>query len=171
MIVFDLACRDAGHVFEIWFGSSGDYESQKKRGLIACPYCGSTDVDKAVMAPRITAKSNQRSEVIRAPIENLPALAAPAPSGTVVPMASAPPSPEAFKAMVQALAEVQAKMLDGSEFVGRRFADEARSMHLGEQDSRPIHGQATIEEAQALIEEGIQVAPLPLPVRPPGRDN
>lgn len=169
MIVFDLACRDAGHVFEIWFGSSDDYESQKKRGLIACPYCGSTEVDKAVMAPRIGAKGNQRSEV-RAPVENLPAVAGAAAAPTV-PMASAPPSPEAFKAMVHALAEVQAKMLEGSEYVGRRFADEARSMHLGEQDSRPIHGQATIEEAQALVEEGIAVAPLPLPVRPPGRDN
>lgn len=168
MIVFDLACRPAGHVFEIWFGSSDDYESQKKRGLIACPYCGASDVDKAVMAPRITAKSNQRSE-LRAPAESLPAVAAtPAPT---VPMAAAPPSPENFKAMVQALAEVQAKMLEGSEFVGRHFAEEARSMHLGEQDQRPIHGQATIEEAKALVEEGIAVAPLPLPVRPPGRDN
>jgi len=72
---------------------------------------------------------------------------------------------------VQALAEVQAKMLKGSDYVGRRFADEARSMHLGETDSRPIHGQATIEEAKALVEEGIPVAALPLPVRPPNQDN
>ncbi|MDB5686054.1 MAG: hypothetical protein JWR77_643 [Rhizorhabdus sp.] len=162
MIVFDLACAPAAHVFEIWFGSSADYESQNQRGLISCPYCGSIDVDKAVMAPRVAAKGNQRSEPNKLPV--------PASDGAV-PMASGTPSPEQFKAMVHALAEVQAKMLKGSEHVGRRFADEARSMHLGEIDSRPIHGQATIEEAQALVEEGIPVAALPLPVRPPGQDN
>jgi hypothetical protein len=69
------------------------------------------------------------------------------------------------------MADVQAKMLEGSDYVGSHFADEARSMHLGEQDARPIHGQATIEEAKALVEEGIAVAPLLLPVRPPRLDN
>jgi hypothetical protein len=164
MIVFDLSCPDA-HVFEIWFGSSDDYENQKARGLIACPYCGSTDVGKAVMAPHVGAKGNQRSESI-----NLSAPVPAAPSGPV-PMASGTPSPEQFKAMVKAMAEVQAKMLEGSDYVGSNFADEARSMHLGEQDTRPIHGQTTMEEAKALVEEGIPVAPLLLPVRPPRLDN
>lgn len=168
MIVFDLACRDAAHVFEIWFGSSGDYESQKARGLIACPYCGSIDIEKAVMAPRIGAKGNQRGDSANLPV---PAAVPSDDAHRAVPMASGAPSPEAFKAMVKALAEVQAKMLKGSDYVGPRFADEARSMHLGEQDVRPIHGQATIAEAEALIEEGIAVAPLPLPIRLPHRDN
>jgi hypothetical protein len=161
MIVFDLACNNAGHVFEIWFGSSSDYEDQKARGLVSCPYCGSTDIDKAVMAPNVAAKGNQRSEAKPKP----PAVQA----DTSV--AANMPSPEQFKAMVAKLAEVQAKMLEGSEHVGARFADEARSMHLGEQDVRPIHGQASVEEARALVEEGIPVAPLLLPVRPPHTDN
>lgn len=157
MIVFDLACKTAGHVFEIWFGSSADYEDQKARGLVMCPYCGSTDVDKAVMAPNVAAKGNRSSN--------------PPPASPSVNAAANLPSPEQFKAMVSKLAEVQAKMLEGSDYVGSRFADEARSMHLGEQDARPIHGQTSAEEAKALIEEGIPVAPLLLPVRPPNSEN
>ena len=155
MIVFDLACNNAGHIFEIWFGSSADYEDQKARGLVMCPYCGSTDVDKAVMAPNVAPKGNQRSDPAAAP----------------VPAAANVPSPEQFKSMVAKLAEVQAKMLEGSDYVGSRFADEARSMHLGEQESRPIHGQTSPEEAKALIDEGVPVAPLLLPVRPPKSEN
>jgi len=164
MIVFDLACPSA-HVFEIWFGSTADYEGQKARGLIVCPYCGSSEVEKAVMAPRVAAKSNQRSEAVQ-----LPAPTPSPPTSEATPMASMP-SPEAFKTMVKAMAEVQAKMLEGSDYVGSRFADEARAMHLGETDHRPIHGQTTVAEAKALIEEGVPVAPLPMPVRPPGQDN
>ena len=62
MIVFDLHCKNTSHVFEIWFGSSSDYEDQKARGLISCPYCGSVEVDKAVMAPNVAAKANSRSD-------------------------------------------------------------------------------------------------------------
>ena len=156
MIVFDLSCRDAGHVFEIWFGSSADYEDQKARGLVSCPYCGSSDVDKAVMAPNVAAKGNNRS--------------APVPAANV-PAAANVPTPAQFKEMMGKLAEVQAKMLEKSDYVGTHFAEEARSMHLGEQDVRPIHGQTTHEEAKALIEEGVPVAPLLLPVRQPKSEN
>jgi hypothetical protein len=159
MIVFDLACKNAGHVFEIWFGSSADYEDQKARGLVSCPYCGSTEVDKAVMAPNVAAKGNSRS---------VPAVAE---TSAPVPAAANVPTPAQFKEMVTKLAEVQAKMLEKSDYVGSNFADEARSMHLGEQESRPIHGQTSAEEAKALIEEGVPVAPLLLPVRPPKADN
>jgi len=159
MIVFDLLCKDAGHVFEIWFGSSADYEEQRARGLVVCPYCGSGDVDKAVMAPNVAAKGNRRGET-------LPAAPSPAAAG-----ATNIPPPQEFKAMVAKLAEVQAKMLEGSEYVGAKFADEARSMHHGEQEARTIHGQTTAAEAQALIEEGLPVAPLPLPFRPPESSN
>lgn len=155
MIVFDLSCKNAGHVFEIWFGSSADYEDQKARGLVSCPYCGSTDVDKAVMAPNVSPKGNARSDT---------------PSATI-PAAANTPTPEQFKTMGAKLAEIQGKMLEGSDYVGAKFADEARSMHLGEQDARPIHGQTSIEEAKALIEEGVPVAPLLLPVRPPKSEN
>ncbi len=155
MIVFDLACKKASHVFEIWFGSTADYEDQKARGLVACPYCGSTDVDKAVMAPNVGSKGNSRGETLPA----------------TVPAAANLPSPAQFKEMMTKLAEVQAKMLETSDYVGTKFADEARSMHLGEQDVRPIHGQTTPEEAKALIEEGVPVAPLLVPVRPPKTEN
>lgn len=143
MIVFDLGCA-SGHVFEGWFGSTEDYESQRTRGLLTCPICGDAEVIKAVQAPRVGAKGNS---------------GAPA------------PSPAQAKAMLAALAHAQAKVLEGSEHVGARFADEARAIHLGEAAARSIHGQATRAEAQALAEEGVPVAPLPLPVRPPELKN
>jgi hypothetical protein len=145
VIVFDLKCG-AGHVFEAWFGSSADYESQRERALIACPMCGDSAIDKAVMAPNVTAKSNRRSEA--------------SPTGK--------PDP---RQLMAALAEAQAKMLEGSKWVGVAFADKARAMHLGEEAHAPIHGQASVEEAKALIEEGVAVAPLPLPVVPPEQRN
>ncbi|RYD96104.1 MAG: DUF1178 family protein, partial [Sphingomonadales bacterium] len=98
MIVFDLACKKAAHVFEIWFGSSADYEDQKARGLVTCPYCGSADIDKAVMAPNVAAKGNSRSDL--------------GPVPATVPAAANVPTPAQFKEMVAKLAEVQAKMLE-----------------------------------------------------------
>lgn len=146
MIVFDLSCG-AGHVFEAWFGSSVDYEDQRARGLVACPICGATDVAKAVMAPNVAPKGNAQ--------------------GVAVPMQSGTPAPAELKAMLAALAKAQAKMLEGSEHVGKRFASEARAIHDGDAPDRPIHGEATVQEAKALIEEGVPVAPLPLPIVPP----
>lgn len=156
MIVFDLICGDGGHAFEGWFGSTEDFESQRGRGLLTCPMCGSGEVTKAVMAPRVGAKGNQRSEGA-------------SPQGTSVAL----PQDDSAKLrqMMQALAEAQTRALEGSEYVGTRFVEEARSMHLGETDHRSIHGQASPEEARSLIDEGIGVMPLPFPVRPPGTDN
>lgn len=152
MIVFDLACGAGGHVFEGWFGSTEDFESQQARGLLTCPICGSADVAKAVMAPRVGAKGNSRAE-------------------NAAPVALSPDGPDKLRRMMQALAGAQAEALKGSEYVGARFAEEARSIHLGESDNRSIHGQASADEARALIEEGVSVTPLPFPVRPPGTDN
>ena len=146
MIVFDLACGQ-GHVFEAWFGSSGDYEDQRTRGLVACPVCGAGDVAKAAMAPNVAPKGNR--------------------AGPPVPMQGGTPPPAEAKAMLAALARAQAKMLEGSEHVGPRFAAEARAIHDGDAPERQIHGQATRAEAKALIEEGVAVMPLPLPVVPP----
>jgi hypothetical protein len=142
MIVFDLKCGNA-HVFEAWFGSSGDYADQQARGLVDCPICGDRAIAKAVMAPSVGAKGNQQAEV----------------------------SPAAMKAAMAALAAAQAKVLEGSEWVGASFAGRARAMHDGEEDHAPIHGQATIAEAKALAEEGVPVAPLPLPIVPPEACN
>ena len=149
MIVFDLRC-DSDHVFEIWFGSSRDYEDQKARGLVACPYCGSTAVEKAVMAPRVAAKGNR---------------------GKSEPQAVSLPTPEAVKEMMAAMAALQKKMLAESTYVGSRFAEEARAIHHGEKGDRPIHGKATLEETKSLIEDGVPVAPLPFPVVDPREEN
>ena len=160
MIVFDLSCQD-GHRFEGWFGSSADYEDQHARSLIACPACGSGEVSKAPMAPAVPAKGNSRQEVLPP--------AAPAQAPTRV-MANAPMPPQMQKALA-ALARAQAEALKRSTWVGDKFAEETRKMHYGERDKALIHGQASLAEAKALIEEGVPVAPLPFPVAPPEKLN
>ena len=149
MIVFDLRCASAGHVFEAWFGSSEDYQSQKERGLVSCPMCGDPDVAKAPMAPAVPKKGGRE-----------------APQAD---MMSAPPA--AVKEMLGKIATLQREMLKGSEWVGDRFASEARAMHVGDVDSRPIHGQTTPDQAASLAEDGVPVAPLLFPVAPPGEEN
>jgi len=156
MIVFDLRCSGA-HVFEAWFASSTAFEEQRERGLLVCPVCGDGDVCKAVMAPNVAAKGNSRPSVAATASPPTSTLASPA----------GPPSPAAIKAAMQAIATMQAKMLEKSEWVGRAFADRARAMHAGEADLAPIHGQTTRAEAEALVEEGVPVAPLLVPVVPP----
>ena len=147
MIVFDLSCG-TGHVFEAWFGSSADFEDQRSRGLVACPICGRSEVEKAVMAPNVAPKGNRA------------AMPVPVRSG-------GPNDPAEMKAILVALAKAQAKLLEGSEHVGPRFASEARAIQDGDAPERPIHGQATMEEAKSLIEDGVAVMPLPLPIVPP----
>ena len=150
MIVFDLSC-EAGHRFEGWFGSSQDFASQRKRGLVTCPACGSAAVDKAPMAPAVPRKGN-RQVLPRQPERQA--------------MTRGPMPPEVADAL-QKLAEAQSRALKDSKWVGDAFADQSRAMHYGERDPETIHGQATQDEAVALFEEGIPVAPLPFPVAPP----
>lgn len=161
MIVFDLRCG-TGHVFESWFGSSAAFEEQRVAAMIACPICGDTAVTKAVMAPNVGAKGNQRP----AP---RPEVEASAPAMPPVPMPE--PPPEIVKAAMAELAKLQAKALEGSQWVGGSFAKRARAMHEGEEEHAPIHGQATAVEARELIEDGVTVAPLPFPVVPPEARN
>lgn len=156
MIVFDLRCAGQGHVFEAWFGSGDDFEEQKARGLLSCPLCGDADIAKAVMAPAVPAKSNR---AVAAPVTE-PAV----PVGTGI-------DPEKARAMIATLASAQAEMLKSSEWVGDRFATRARAMHYGEEEQRPIHGQVAPHEARSLIEEGVEVAPLPIPIVPPDAQN
>jgi hypothetical protein len=142
MIIFDLKCSPQGHVFEAWFGSSGDYGQQQARGLVACPICGSAEVAKAPMAPRL---SNVKH--------------------------SDEPSSEKMKAMLAEMAALQKQLLDKSDFVGERFSDEARAIHLGDAEARAIHGRATRADARDLIDDGIPVSPLLFPVPEPGEEN
>jgi hypothetical protein len=141
MIVYDIACPQ-GHVFEAWFGSSAAFDDQRARGMLSCPICGAADVQKAVMAPNVGAKGNTK------------------PDSAPVAMRGGTPAPAQVKSLLAALAKAQARMLEGSEDVGRRFADEARAIHDGAADERSIHGQATAEEARALLDDGVAVMPL-----------
>ncbi|MGN3973196.1 DUF1178 family protein [Tsuneonella sp. SYSU-LHT278] len=151
MIVFDLACID-GHRFEGWFASSDAFADQISRGLVTCPNCGSSQVTKAPMAPAVPVKGNAGGA------------AHPAKS-----VANGIP-PEVASAM-RALAEAQARALEKSTWVGPDFAEQSRAMHYGEREHAVIHGEATPEEAKALQEEGVPVAPLPFPVAPPDKIN
>ena len=157
MISFDLKCANS-HVFEVWFRSSADYEAQSNAHQIMCPNCGDTQVSKAVMAPAIAAKSNRR--------------AAPPARQETVPMAANPAiQPEQVQALMQAIAKAQAAALSESQWVGDKFADRARAMHYGEAEQSIIHGTANPQEARAMMEEGLPVAPLLVPVIPPDQVN
>lgn len=134
MIRYDLRC-DNGDEFDAWFGSIADYDKQAAAGLIECPHCASTKVEKAPMAPAVHSARKQAARKERA-----------------VAMAMA--------------AKVREHIKDNFDYVGPRFADEARKMHEGEADERPIWGEATPEEAQALADEGIPAAPLPPELAP-----
>lgn len=179
MIVYDLQCRHGCDRFEAWFKSSDDYDRQQERALVMCPHCGSAQVGKAVQAPRLARKGNQLPEVSTPRRERPAAPSAPA-SGLSVPappaapagnaVASVPLPPQAVE-MIHKLAQMQAEALKSSRYVGAKFAEDARAMHYGERETEIIHGQATPDEAQELLEEGIAVMPLPFPVTPPEQAN
>ncbi|MEE7494291.1 DUF1178 family protein [Methylobacterium oryzae CBMB20] len=146
MIRYSLVC-DAGHGFESWFPSSDSYDTQVARGLVTCPVCDSAKVSKALMVPSVA-----RTDRERAP--------APAP----VPKAEAPVTmvaePERqMRAMLRALRE---HVVANAEHVGARFPEEARKIHYGEAEGRSIYGEASPAEARALIDEGIEVAAIPV---------
>jgi hypothetical protein len=176
MIVFDLDCRSGAHRFEGWFKSSDDFAAQHARGLIACPVCGSVDVDKALQAPHLGRKGNQLPvpRPAREPSTRPEAPAVPSggsgKSAPTAPVAAGPIPPQAIE-MMRALATMQAEALKSSRYVGPSFAEDARAMHYGERETETIHGQATIAEAQELAEEGIAIMPLPFPVAPPDQAN
>lgn len=149
MIVYDLSCATHGHRFEGWFANSSEFARQREQGLLECPQCGCGDIGKAPMAPAVPSKSA---------------------SGNRVPGVAGGQN-DAAKAAFEALAAIQAKALEGSQWVGRKFGEQARQMHYGERDSAAIHGEATLEDARAMLDEGIAVAPLPLPVTPPEKLN
>jgi len=157
LIVFDLCCAAGEHRFEAWFASSDSFADQQARGLIGCPVCGDSDVKKAVMAPRIGAKSNQVTVAIAAKPQD------PAAAGEI--------SPDLVRKVIAEIAAKQAEMLPQSRWVGRDFADAARAMHEGRAAEDLIHGQASPQEAQALRDDGIAAMPLLVPIVPPDAVN
>jgi len=134
MIRYSLSC-DKEHDFDGWFRSGEDYETQRKRGLVTCPHCGSHRVEKRLMAPNVsTGRAKEK-----------------------VAMAMGDRRRE-MMAQLQALA---AKLRENADYVGDRFAQEARRIHFGETEERGIYGEASIEEVRDLLDDGIGVMPLP----------
>ena len=140
MIRYDLIC-DKGHEFDGWFRDSAAFDKQVKRHLISCTHCGSDAVSKQLMAPGIPVRSNRKAEASQTMV-----------AGTVDPRT---------QKLMQMMREMRKSVEANAEYVGDRFADEARKIHYAESEKRGIYGEATAEDAKALIEEGIAVHPLP----------
>jgi hypothetical protein len=154
MIRYTLRC-DRGHAFESWFQSSSVYESQEKRKLVTCPACGSAKVERAIMAPQIVSRKGRDSA--------LPAPApVPAPIADVAAPASTPLMMAQERELRAKLKELRDHIVKNADNVGERFPNEARKMHYGDIEHRPIYGEASPDEARALIDEGVEVSPLPV---------
>lgn len=135
MIKFSLVCNE-GHEFEAWFKSGSAYEAQTARAQVVCPHCGSHSVDKAIMAPAVAKRPETDS----------------------VPRAQPPvPTPEQFEFLRKMRDEIHAK----AEYVGGRFAEEARKIHFNEADQRGIYGEASADEVKELAEDGVPFLPVP----------
>lgn len=135
MISFNLVCTD-GHEFEGWFSSSAAYEQQKADGTVTCPHCGTPEVSKTLMSPNIGVRENRAVK----------AAADPKPTGE----------------MVEFLRQMRKYVQNNADYVGEKFAEEARKIHYEETDPRGIYGETSADDAKALIEEGIEVFPLPV---------
>lgn len=135
MIRFSLAC-DGGHAFEGWFRSNDDFDKQKKRGLIDCPDCGSHKVDKALMAPAVSTAKKREKIALAMSAEQ--------------------------KRIMSEMKALSEKMRENAENVGAKFAEEARKIHFGETEARGIYGEATPDEAQSLVEDGVPFMPIPV---------
>ena len=135
MIKYGLNC-DKGHEFEAWFRSADDFDQQNSRKLVSCPHCGSCDVSKALMAPAVSTGRKKQQIALAL-------------------------SEEQKKAMEQ-LKVLAQQVRENAEYVGDRFAEEARKIHFGETETRGIYGEATTDEARSLAEEGIEFMPLPI---------
>lgn len=131
MIKFSLRCAQ-GHDFESWFQSGDAYDALRARGLVTCAVCNSTSVEKNLMAPSIAKAADKNG-----------------------------PKSTAADQMAEKIQRLRAEIEANSDYVGDRFASEARAMYLGDTPGRPIHGEAKPEEAKALIEDGVPVLPLP----------
>jgi hypothetical protein len=146
MIRYALACAH-DHRFEGWFSASADYDDQQARGLISCPTCGTDEVRKQIMSPAVAGTKARKGA---APAEG----------------EAAAEAPKMQEMMMQAMGEVRRHVEDNFDYMGDRFADEARAIHEGRSEERGIYGEATPREVAALVEDGVRVAPLPPPPQP-----
>jgi hypothetical protein len=154
MIKYALVC-ERKHNFEIWFSDSGDYDKQRKRGLVTCPVCDSKKVEKAIMAPALGRGAKKRSARIEAPMPAAEALSAPAQEQ----VAMISPQEQEFRAKLK---ELRDHLTANADNVGKKFPEEARKMHYGEAEHRSIYGEASPDEAKELLDEGIEFHPLPI---------
>ena len=142
MIVIDVRCSN-GHVFEGWFKDNTSFDEQVEAGALACPKCGDTNTRRALMAPNLGGMRKGKDEV--------------------APNAAMSPRDPALNDYIEALYELKKHVEENSDYVGDRFPDEARKIHYGEEEPRSIHGEATPEEAEELVEEGIDFQRIPWP--------
>lgn len=154
MIRYSLVC-DRKHDFEIWFKNSADYDKQSKRGLVTCPACGTAKVEKALMAPSL-GRGTRKGESTPEPEIAAPAEAA---AENKTPVAMVSPQEKEFRAKLKELRDHLTKNADN---VGGKFPEEARKMHYGEIEHRSIYGEASPQEAKELLEEGVELHPLPV---------
>ena len=156
MIRYSLVC-ERKHDFEIWFKNSADYDKQAKRGLVTCPACGSIEVEKALMAPALGRGAKKDVHVSMA--ETPPTAGVPASVENKTPVAMISPQEQEFRAKLKELRDHLTKNADN---VGAKFPEEARKMHYGESEHRSIYGEASPQEAKELLDEGVELHPLPV---------
>ena len=160
MIRYALNC-DQGHTFESWFANSAAYDKQAKRGLVACPICGSA-VEKAIMAPNLAAKVGDSGTADpRPPAPPAPPLQ-PAPTPPIPPKTPVAMMSTAERELRHKLKELRDHITKNAHYVGPRFPEEARKIHYGAAEHSSIYGEASPEEAKQLHEEGIEFHPLPI---------
>ena len=141
MIRYDLIC-DKGHTFDGWFRDSAAYDAQAERGLVSCTTCGSVKIEKQLMAPGIPAKANTKSELPKT-------------------MVAGPVDPR-LAAMMQMVRDMRKHVEENADYVGDKFAEEARKIHYEEAEQRGIYGEATADEAKGLIDDGVEFMPIPV---------
>jgi hypothetical protein len=157
MIRYSLRCQK-GHEFEAWFRSIADYDRQAGDDAVACPVCGDHKTEKALMAPSIGRAGKDKGRPAPEPQSPAPTSApGDAAAGDKVQLAADPRQ----QALIQAMRELRKKIVEGADYVGDKFAEEARKIHYREAEPRGIYGEATREEAEKLAEEGVEFAPLP----------
>jgi hypothetical protein len=153
MIKFTLNCEN-DHAFDAWFASGEAFDTLAGRGLTECVVCGSRKVTKGLMAPNVVTSEQKRSRTAAATMPDAPD--APDAPGNV-PLAMDPER----AGMIKRLQEMARAVRANADYVGSAFADEARKIHFGETDPRGIYGEASRDEVEALLEDGIDIAPLP----------
>jgi len=160
VIRYALVCA-ANHTFESWFANSAAYDKQLKRALIACPVCGSTEIEKAIMAPALgrSSKAVTAAEAVAAP--EPAAMPAPAQPDNTPDKAPVAMLSQHERELRSKLKELRDHLVKNADYVGQKFPEEARRMHYGEIEHRSIYGEASPDDAKSLHEEGIEFHPLP----------